>query len=303
MLAGLREFLGHAAGAGTEVAVTVEPGIPFILADKGQLETSLVNLAANARDAMPNGGKLTLRAAVETIGPAQPGHPPWLSPGRYVRLTVADTGSGMDAATLLHAGEPFFTTKRAGEGTGLGLAMAKGFATQSGGALHIDSSPDQGTTVTLWLPEARADCAPVATAASVPRAGCPAGAPVRLLLVDDEALVRDVLGEQLENAGFCVRAASGGAQALALLDSGEEVDILVSDFSMPGMDGLAVIRAARQRQPCLPAVLLTGYSGDAVASAVASSAGGRITLLRKPIGVADLVDRIQVLLAGSEKVG
>ena len=127
------------------------------------------------------------------------------------------------------------------------------------------------------------------------------GAPARVLLVDDEALVREVLAEQLEDAGFDVLAVANGGAALDVLDRSETVDILVTDFSMPGMDGLAVIRAAQARLPRLPAVLLTGYSGDGVALAVSSATAGKVSLLRKPIRAADLVDRIQVLLATSEK--
>jgi CheY-like chemotaxis protein len=275
--------------------VSVDPGVPRILADKGQLETVLVNLATNARDAMPGGGRLTLHAAVETFGKDNAGH---LASGRYVRLTVADTGSGMDAATLLHAGEPFFTTKKQGEGTGLGLAMAKGFASQSGGRVAIESAPGEGTTVTLWLPEADAAESP---ADAAPADRVPAVA-ARVLLVDDEALVREMLAEQLEDEGFIVRVAANGSAALGVLDGPESVDILVTDFSMPGMDGLALIRAAQTRLPGLPAVLLTGYSGDGVALAVESAAAGKITLLRKPIRVADLADRVQALLAAREPV-
>jgi signal transduction histidine kinase/ActR/RegA family two-component response regulator len=303
LLAGLRELLAHTLGAGTEVSVVAEPGLPHMLADKGQLETALVNLATNARDAMPNGGALTLRAAAERVEADAPAHPAGLAPGRYVRLTVADTGTGMDAATLLHVGEPFFTTKTMGEGTGLGVAMVKGFAAQSGGGVRIDSSPGQGTEVTLWLPQAESETAaaaePPAAPAVAPRR--PAAA-ARLLLVDDESLVRDVLAEQLEDEGFRILTASNGAEALALLDAGEAVDLLVSDFSMPGMDGLALIHAAQQRRPCLPAVLLTGYSGEGVALAVGSNVTGKIALLLKPIRAENLVDRIQVLLAAGERV-
>ena len=300
LLAGLRELLAHTLGAGTEVYVVAEPGLPRILADRGQLETALVNLATNARDAMPNGGALTLRAAAETVQADDQAHPAELAPGRYIRLTVSDTGTGMDAATLLHVGEPFFTTKTMGEGTGLGVAMVKGFAAQSGGGVRIDSSPGQGTSVTLWLPRAEGET----VAAGPPHAVTPEpAAAARLLLVDDERLVRDVLAEQLEDEGFSILTAANGTEALALLDAGEAVDVLVSDLSMPGMDGLALIHAAHHRRPCLPAVLLTGYSGEGIELAVGSNVTGQIALLRKPIRAEDLVDRIHVLLTAGERVG
>ena len=302
LLAGLRELLAHTLGAGTQVSVVAEPGLPRVLADKGQLETALVNLATNARDAMPDGGALSLRAAAETVPEEGPAHPAGLAPNRYVRLTVVDTGTGMDAATLLHVGEPFFTTKKPGDGTGLGMAMVKGFAAQSGGGVRIESSPGQGTSVTLWLP--MADAEQVAAEPAAPAAPGPVrpAAVTRLLLVDDERLVRDVLAEQLRDEGFTVLTASDAAEALAVLDAGDAVDLLVSDFSMPGMDGLALIRAAQHRRPCLPAVLLTGYSGEGVALAVGSSVTGRIALLRKPIRAEDLVDRVHVLLTAVESV-
>ena len=143
LLAGVREVLTHTLGAGIEVEVRAAAGLPSLLADKGQLETVLINFAANARDAMPKGGLLVLAAAAEAVSPEGPVHAAGLPPGRYLRLSVADTGAGMDAATLVRATEPFFTTKGVGIGTGLGLSMAKGFAEQSGGALNIESTPER----------------------------------------------------------------------------------------------------------------------------------------------------------------
>ena len=163
--------------------------------------------------------------------------------------------------------------------------------------------PRRGTVVTLWLPEAVAGSVPLsAPPVAAPEVVRPVAA-TRLLLVDDERLVRDVLAEQLQDEGFSILTASNGAEAVALLDAGEVVDLLVSDFSMPGMDGLALIHAAQERQPNLPAVLVTGYSGDGVALALGSNVTGKIVLLRKPIRVEDLIDRVHVLLTAGEKVG
>ena len=159
LLCGLREILVHTLGAGIGVHVRLGTGLAPLRADKGQLETVLVNLATNARDAMPEGGQLVLSAATETVRADAPRHHAGLAPGRYVRITVADTGVGMDAGMLARVGEPFFTTKPPGAGTGLGLAMAKGFAEQSGGAFGIESTPRRGTTVTLWLPADSRTCA------------------------------------------------------------------------------------------------------------------------------------------------
>ena len=252
---------------------------------------------------MPKGGRLILSARSDVVPVDGPAHPPGLSQGRYVRFAVADTGAGMDATTLARASEPFFTTKWVGSRTGLGLPMAKGFAEQPGGALSIDSSLGKGTTVTLWLPEA-ASATPPGTATcrhgAVVRSGEPAK-PARVLVVDDESMVREMISETLEDAGFGVLTAEDGAKALARLAAGEAVDVLVTDLSMPEMDGLAVIRAAQERRPGLLALLLTGYAGDGAAIAVDGAVTGSFSLVRKPVRPAHLVDRIEALLAERRK--
>jgi CheY-like chemotaxis protein len=213
-------------------------------------------------------------------------------------MEVSDTGTGMDQSVLARVTEPFFTTKPPGKGTGLGLAMAKGFVEQSGGSLSIDSVVGQGTRIIMWLPilggttekdEAstlrleQQDCKP------------------RVLLVDDDMIVRDVLRLSLEDAGYTVMSVESGPLALNLLDAGEPVDILVSDLTMPVMDGLQLIRQAQERRSSLPAVLLTGYAGDGAALAVGGAISGSFSLLRKPVSGAQLVDRISALLATSKQ--
>lgn len=302
LLADLREILDHTLGAGIDIQVVVEPGIRPFMADKSQFETSLINLATNARDAMPGGGTLILSAAREMITSAPAPHRAALEPGGYVRFSVADTGSGMDAATLARATEPFFTTKKRGAGTGLGLAMSKGFVQQSGGALAVESSPGQGTVVTLWLPEARKGAkspgrpAPRNRPAVATPDGAPGAARTRLLVVDDEAPVREILAIHLEDAGFGVLLAKSGTEALALLNEGESIDALVTDLSMPGMDGVALIRAVQDRFNGLPAVLLTGYAGDAATLAIGGAVSGSFSLLRKPVNGQQLIDRLNTLL-------
>ena len=301
LLADLRELLVHTLRAAIEVQINVAAELPPLFADKGQLETALVNLATNARDAMAEGGRLSLSVEPEIVGPNEPTHQAGLAAGRYVRLTVADTGAGMDAATLARAGEPFFTTKELGAGTGLGLPMAKGFAEQSGGALAIESSPGNGTTVTLWLPASAAASATVTVelsqAAEVAAAGTGVPTAVSVLLVDDEDLVRKVIAEDLQDAGYGVHVAADGTEAVALLAGDVAVDVLVTDLSMPGMDGLAVIRAIREHRPGLPAVLLTGYAGDGADLARDGPGGGNFALLRKPVSGLQLIDQIHTLLA------
>jgi signal transduction histidine kinase/ActR/RegA family two-component response regulator len=301
---GMQEVFEHTLGTAIAVEVRSTDDLPSILADKGTLETALVNLATNARDAMSSGGRLVLAADAENVGGDGTVAPLGLAPGRYVRLTVSDTGAGMDAATLAHATDPFFTTKAPHAGTGLGLPMVRGFAEQSGGALNIASQPHEGTTVTLWLPVAPArEAAPAAAAATdaVADVGSEAATAARVLLVDDEDLLREVLAEQLEDAGSSVLVASSGPEALALLAAGETVDALVTDLSMPGMDGLALIRAAQKTRPDLPAVLLTGYVGEDSVLAPNRDDGLSFALLRKPVRMRDLVERLQSLLAGQRE--
>jgi PAS domain S-box-containing protein len=295
LLDGLRDVLAQTLGSPITVRLEGTSGLPAVMADRGQLETVLVNLATNGRDAMPDGGTLTLGAETEKVAAGRV-HSAALKPGRYIRLSVTDTGTGMDRTTLERALEPFFTTKPQDKGTGLGLSMAKGFAEQSGGALAIQSAPGRGTTVTLWLPvaDARKQMAQLQ-----PGLAPVAGLARRVLLVDDEDVVREVLVASLDDAGFAVLAAANGAEALALLDAGEPVDVLVSDLSMPGMGGLALIREAQVRRPGLPSVLLTGYAGEAAHLAVSGPPPGSFSLLRKPVSVARLVDRIEMVLAAN----
>nr|WP_294555711.1 PAS domain-containing protein [uncultured Rhodopila sp.] len=297
LLDGLRDVLAQTLGSPIAVRIEAAPGLPAVLADRRQLETVLVNLATNARDAMEGGGTLTLAVAAEEIaaGRVQSAGP---KPGRYIRLAVTDTGIGMDQPTVDRALEPFFTTKAQDKGTGLGLPMAKGFAEQSGGALTIESTPGQGTTVTLWLPVA--DVRSEALQAQ-PRPRPAAGLTRRLLVVDDEHVVRETLVASLEEAGFAVLAAGNGIEALALLEAGEPVDALVTDLSMPGMGGLALIGEAHARRPGLPAVLLTGYAGEAAQLAVSGGLPSGFALLRKPIGVVRLVDQIETMLAAKAR--
>jgi PAS domain S-box-containing protein len=290
-LGGLAEMLGRTLGANIGVRVEHRPGVPAIVVDKVQLETALVNLATNARDAMPQGGILRLSAEADTIADRRIGG---LRAGRYLRLIVSDDGTGMDAGTLARATEPFFTTKPPGSGTGLGLSMVKGFAEQSGGLLSIESQAGRGTTVTLWLPAAES----VAEAWTAPSNAARMRAQGhRVLLVDDEDIIREVLTVALEDAGIAVAAVSGGDQALALLRSGVAFDAMVCDFSMPGMDGVAVIREARQLQPRLPAVLLTGYAPTDGRLLAAGLQPGAFPVLTKPVTPAQLIAEVEGLLA------
>ncbi|CAH2599157.1 Histidine kinase [Rhodovastum atsumiense] len=295
LLEGLRDVLAHTLGSPITVRLEVGPELRELMADRGQLETVLVNLGTNARDAMPEGGTLTLGAMMEEV--ARPAHPEGLNPGTYVRFSVTDTGTGMDPATLARALEPFFTTKPLDRGTGLGLSMARGFAEQSGGTLAIESTPGRGTTVTLWLPTADGR---IMTAEPRPDFGSASPRARRVLVVDDEDVVRETLAVGLEDAGFVVLTAQGGVEALALLEAGEEVDTLISDLSMPGLSGIALIREAQARHPGLPAVLLTGYMGESAQLAMGGAMNGPFSMLRKPVTVSQIAEKVAALLAIGE---
>jgi signal transduction histidine kinase len=285
VLDGLCDILAHTLGAGIEVRVVVADGVKMLRADKGGLETVLINLASNASDAMAGAGCITMAAAIE--------RPAGLRPAEYVCFSVSDTGVGMDAATLARASEPFFTTKPVGAGTGLGLAMARGFAEQSGGGLQIESAEGVGTTVRLWLPVAESAGDQPAQQQQQPQV---AGTAARLLLVDDDAAVLETMALEMEQAGYAVLPAASGPGALALLDAGEAVDLLVSDLSMPGMTGTDLIRAVQRRRPGLPAILLTGFVSEAAERAMQEMASDGVTLLRKPLAGAALAERVAVLL-------
>ena len=293
LLEGVREVLAHTLGAAVQVRLRIAPGVPAVLADRAQLETVLVNLAINARDAMmtpggQNGGTLEIGGQAEIIDSRHPGT---LSPGRYVRLSVSDTGRGMDAETLRRATEPFFTTKEKGQGTGLGLAMAQGFCEQSGGALEIMSVVDQGTRVTLWLPQA-----PSVTAVVQPVRPAEAERAFRLLLVDDEPEVLAVLAAGLRDRGHSVVAAGGGLEALGALSADPAFDLLVTDLSMPGIDGLRLIEDARRMRPGLPAILVTGFVAEAEDALEQAAETGPMAVLRKPVTAEAISSRISALL-------
>ena len=293
-------LLRHTLGPGVALRVEAGPDVPALFADPGQLETVLVNLANNARDALKNGrGTIRLRGDAGS-GPGA-NVPAQLAPGRYVCLSVVDDGVGMTAEVLARATEAFFTTKPKGQGTGLGVAMAGGFAEQSGGALTIDSTFGLGTTVSLWLPVAPAD----AIAASQPDgaargAAASSRAGTAILLVDDEPALRSVLAELLDDEGDTVMEANDAAAALAALESGAVVDVLVTDLAMSGsMDGLELIRQARRRRPGLPAVLVTGHFDDAAATTFHELAkDGPFAVLGKPFTAKTLTAQIANLLGG-----
>jgi signal transduction histidine kinase/CheY-like chemotaxis protein len=261
--------------------------------DPLQFDLALLNLAINARDAMPGGGRLTIGARNCVLEPA-PGRGGGGSGGAgggagggdYVLVTVTDTGTGMTPEVLAHALDPFFTTKEPGKGTGLGLAQAYAFATQSHGSLALSSTPGQGTTVELRLPRSTLPLSP-----QPGRTGEHAGPPAsgRVLFVEDDALVRETVVRGLEESGFEVLTAASGDQALAMIEAGLEIEVVFSDIVMPGkLSGIDLAAILRERRPNLPVVLATGYTDQR-----ATVPG--VQVLAKPYQIGQLVELLSGL--------
>jgi PAS domain S-box-containing protein len=279
LVRGLVELVASTSGPRIRIETRLDPSLPFARADSNQLELAILNLAVNARDAMAGGGTLTIAATAEKVAAGQVGG---LAAGAYVRLTVADTGVGMDAATLARAVEPFFSTKGIGRGTGLGLSMVHGLAAQLGGALTLDSRQGEGTVAALWLPVS--DSVPVSPAARPEAQAVPAAKAGTVLLVDDEPLVRASTADMLGELGFEVVEADSGADALALVDV-QVPDLVITDHLMPGLSGtdLALILAAER--PGLPVLIVSGY-------AELDGLPADLPRLTKPFRQADLADCI-----------
>lgn len=253
LVAGMAELVASTSGPQTRVSVEVDQDLPAAVADQNQLEMAILNLSVNARDAMPEGGRLTVAAQAVDL---DVDHRTGLAPGRYVCLSVTDTGGGMDADTLKRSVEPFFSTKGLGKGTGLGLSMVHGLAAQLGGALAIDSQLGRGTRVELWLPTTEGEVEDAAASATVvvkPGAG-------RALLVDDEDVVRASTADMLVELGYDVVEAVSAEDALRLLEGGLCVDLLVTDHLMPGKNGTDLARDFLERSPTARVLVVSGYA-------------------------------------------
>jgi signal transduction histidine kinase/CheY-like chemotaxis protein len=275
LVTGMADLVASTSGPQIKVAVDVAADLPPAKADPNQLDMAILNLSVNARDAMPDGGTLRISAASETIGPD---HRSKLGPGPYVRLSVADTGIGMDETTLARAVEPFFSTKGIGKGTGLGLSMVHGLASQLGGALAITSKPGLGTNVELWLP---VSTEPSGTAERSVKATSEPKAVGTALLVDDEDIVRMSTADMLAELGYKVVEASSAKEALRSLDRGLHVDVLVTDHLMPGMTGVDLARVVRDQNPRTSVLIVSGF-------AEAEGIAPDLPRLAKPFRLADL---------------
>jgi CheY-like chemotaxis protein len=260
------------------------PRLPTVSSDKAQLESALVNVVINARDAMPGGGVITLAIAREHVGAGVDD----LAPGDYVRLMVADEGEGMDENTLARSTEPFFTTKGVGKGTGLGLAMIHGLTMQSGGGLRLRSRLGIGTEVELWLPVATDDSA--RPASQMPIVPVASARQLMILAVDDDELVLINTVAMLEDLGHTVFQASNGEEALKVLAEAKPFDLLITDHAMPNMTGAQLARKVVAEQPGLPIILATGFAE------LPSGEGAGLTRLEKPFGQAQLAEAIGRIL-------
>jgi len=291
------ELIGRSVGPSVDVEMVGGTGLWTINVDAGQLENALLNLCINARDAMPDGGKLTIETSnrwMDESAAIMRG----IEPGQYVSLCVSDTGSGMDEVTAARAFDPFFTTKPTGEGTGLGLSMVYGFAAQSGGAARIYTEADKGTMVCIYFPRHRDSSAPAdetQIAASEPIPLSSRGETI--LLVDDEPLVRMLAAEQLEDLGYHVIEAEDGPSALRLLAGGDPISLLITDVGLPGgMNGRQLAETVRETLPDLEILFITGYAENAVFNHGHLAPGMHV--MTKPFQMDSFARRVKALIGG-----
>jgi signal transduction histidine kinase/ActR/RegA family two-component response regulator len=290
LITGMRDLIASSVGPTIEIRVEHDPDLPNAVVDPNQLELAILNLSVNARDAMPEGGQLTIAVRKEAV---KAGTVPILAPGDYVRLSVIDEGCGMSSDTLARAIEPFYSTKEVGRGTGLGLSMVHGLAAQLGGGFAISSELGEGTSVDLYLPVA----AGAAAEAGISVLGTDGGRGRKLsvLLVDDEDLVRFATGEMLRDLGHRVVEAGSGAEALDFLREGLKVDAVVTDYKMPRMDGAELAQQIHVTHPSMPVLIITGYTGI-------SDEALNLPRLAKPFGQAEIAAALANLFAGDGKV-
>jgi PAS domain S-box-containing protein len=291
LIVGTAKLLRPTLGEQIEIDSMLAPDCWHALIDPSQLSTALINLAVNARDAMPDGGKITFRTSNAKFDPRLTNRDAEVTPGDYVIITVTDTGAGIPATIRDKVFEPFFTTKEVGKGTGLGLSMVYGFVKQSGGHISIDSKEGHGTAVSLYLPRSTlAVASPDAAAPSELQHGSET-----VLVVEDDALVRSYVVSQLESLGYATIAAANGAEALALLDRGTAFDVLFTDVIMPGgMNGRELADAVTRRRPGTPVLFTSGYSEHAIVHRGRVDPG--VTLLNKPYRKADLARLMREVL-------
>lgn len=287
----MTDLLQRSLGPSIMIEARFPMGLSMVRADSNQLESALLNLAVNARDAMPAGGPLTISAHEENLSI---GNSLRLAPGKYVCLSIEDKGEGMSEDTINRATEPFFTTKGVGKGTGLGLSMVQGFAEQSGGRLRLKSKKNAGTTAELWLPATGAEdkLKPV-DAQSLTTASRPHELVV--LAVDDDVLVRMGTAAMLEDLGHTVREANSGEEALKILAQGIKIDLVVTDQAMPRMTGVQLAETIMEGRPDLPIILATGYAE------LPAGLGSTLPRLSKPFTQEQLANALKEAIGGANR--
>ncbi|WP_282338479.1 ATP-binding protein [Pseudomonas sp. PS02288] len=292
LVSGMEELIRRTMGPKIQVEVVSNETLWTAFADTNQLENSLLNFCINARDAMPDGGTLTIETNNHSLDLGEAGER-GLAPGEYVSLCVIDTGSGMAAEVIERAFDPFFTTKPTGQGTGLGLSMVYGFARQSGGQVRIVSEPGQGTTLCLYLPRHHGQPEKI----EEPAYARPTQArqSEAILVIDDEPILRMLIVEILQEQGYCVLEAEDGPSGLAVIQSGAPIDLLITDVGLPGgLNGRQVADAARQQRPDLKVLFITGYAENAVI--VSGQLDPGMQVLTKPFAMDAFVERISHFL-------
>ena len=291
LVAGMDDLIRRTAGPSIEVEVVGAAGLWLTRIDASQLENALLNLAINAHDAMPDGGRITIETSNKWLD-ARAAKERGLEPGQYVSLCLTDTGTGMTAEVIERAFDPFYTTKPLGQGTGLGLSMVHGFARQSGGEVRIYSELGKGTTICLYLPRFAGELEPDEPPAEPAAA---AGHNETVLVVDDEESIRVLVTDVLEEAGFMVLQAPDGPSGLKLLQSDARIDLLITDVGLPGgVNGRQMADAARQTRPELKVLFVTGYAENAVVGNGLLAPG--MAVITKPFAMTTLAARVRDIL-------
>jgi PAS domain S-box-containing protein len=293
LLASMEELLRRTLGERVVFELVIAGGLWLTKCDPNQLENAVLNLAINARDAMPDGGTLTIETGNTHLDRAYAAKHQDMEAGQYVCISVTDTGSGMSPATITKAFEPFFTTKPLGRGTGLGLSMIYGFAKQSGGHAKIYSELGKGTTVKLYLPRYRGEAE---AEELVPELSDVYNAHTNetVLVVEDEFVVRELIVEVLKELGYSTLEADDGPAALKILDSKQRIDLLISDIGLPGLNGRQIVDSARETRPTLKVLFMTGYAENAAIAAGFLEPG--MSMITKPFAMEALATRIREML-------
>jgi CheY-like chemotaxis protein len=296
LVSNMSDLFRHSLGTHIQLETVLAGGLWRVHADQNQLENVLLNLAVNARDAMPNGGRLTIDTQNAHLDQRYAVNEPGILPGQYVLIAVTDTGTGMPPEIIAKAFDPFFTTKDVGKGTGLGLSQVYGFVKQSGGHIKIYSEVGEGTTIKIYLP--RHNGASASTSEGETGHDLPSAEHRELVLVvDDEDLVRQFSVEAFTDLGYRVLEASSAQAALTILIERPDVDLLFTDIVMPEMNGRQLADLVKEKRPDLPVIYTTGYTRNAVVHNGVLDAG--VELIAKPFTLEELATRVREVLDGA----